>query len=240
MGWPCDWRNVKEAKGTVLLEIVWNLPRYARDAAYFSGEIYQGGGSLYQGFKDYCRSVKDYLYQSAKDADASNKPNLLKYANEACDLIDTLLSWVEGRLNPYRDDEGQLCYDVPCSFDELARKWDTVVLKLDANMSLQGVKNGQDESPLEENKEFELDLNDFNKCTKGSYVLLIDLLKDDKREGVTLKESRHGKKQPKELRDVLSGHGLGDLRKEIGKMKNGKIRFKISPKQIRVTHKKTK
>jgi hypothetical protein len=78
MGWPCDWRNVKEAKGTILLKIVWNLPRYARNAAYFSGEIYQGGGPLYQGFKDYCRAVKDYFYQSAKDADASNKPNLLK------------------------------------------------------------------------------------------------------------------------------------------------------------------
>jgi len=246
MGWPCDWRTPKKITGAVLVEIVWNLPRYARDAAYYSGEIFPTGGPLYSGFKVYCRCVKNYLHQVVYEAPNSTRAELSGIAEEGFGLIDTLLEWVKGRLQPLRDDEGYVYWNVPCSFDELERRWDTLVRKFDLCMS-SGVKNGQKEKEdiagpgqVNSGNSLELDLNNFNKRSKGSYVLLLDLLGDKKREGVTLNESRHGKKQPKELKDVLSDHGLKDLRKEICEMKNGKIKFKIPHEQIFVTYKKTK
>jgi hypothetical protein len=175
----------------------------------------------------------------------------MKYANEACDLIDTLLSWVEGRLNPYRDDEEQLCYDVPCSFDELARKWDTLVRNFDLCMSLQGVTNGQDGLPPQDasgqrgdekgqttsnTDMIKINLNEFSDS--GSYRLLYDLLSDSERYGIQLNKKRYGSttRQPKSLKELLKkkANNLESVAEKIKRKKDNKrlIFLDIPPEKI--------
>lgn len=124
--WPWDWHKSKELTDMVLKRIVKNLPSYAYDAAYSKPEEVGIGDSLYVGFQVYCLVVKDCFQKAATEESKSLKPQLSEIAEEAYQVIDLLLKWVEVRANvDYHTRYVPINH--PCSHAELANRWDTVV-----------------------------------------------------------------------------------------------------------------
>ncbi len=82
-----------------------------------------------------------------------------------------------------------------------------------------------------------IDLKRFNKKT-GSKALLVDLIADMDREGVTLDEKKYGKKQPQSLRDILNNNGYKEVAQKV-KLKKNKVALHIPFEQITTDSQKT-
>ena len=78
-----------------------------------------------------------------------------------------------------------------------------------------------------------VNLSKFNKGT-GSYDLFIDLLGDERRDGVTNDVKKYGKRQPQSLRDMLRSNGYENVAGEV-KLRKEKIKLDIPFLQITTT-----
>jgi hypothetical protein len=96
------------------------------------------------------------------------------------------------------------------------RGWDARLTKKDSNQDI-----------------IHIDLNRFNKTL--SYTLLIDLLKDIRREGVIWNKERHGRQQPQGLKAVLKAAGYENI---VIKKRNNKIILGIPMEKITTYEKK--
>lgn len=136
--WPWDYQK-EEPTLAVLSKIVHNLPSYAYDALEKKPEEVGMTDSLQGCFQIYCHVVKDHFEKVAKNAPVSDKKKLSEIAEEAFDLIDKFLEYVNKRLNIPFDMRHNLSY--PYSYWELNNKWDTLVRTFNLCISSQGAQN---------------------------------------------------------------------------------------------------
>jgi hypothetical protein len=149
-----------------------------------------------------------------------NEPDseLYKLAKEGLELVDQI--------------EGD-------NLDALPR-YETVLFLYMQN--LRGVsekqKDAEKREPTTSQGAVSIDLNEFSES--GSYRLLHALLADKQRKGVALDEEKYGKKQPKELKDILRGHDLGNVGKRIIRVDATTIKLDIPAERIALIPKKEK
>ncbi|MBA7693199.1 hypothetical protein ES703_101775 [subsurface metagenome] len=129
--WPWDYQE--EPTLAVLSKIVHNLPSYAHDVLEKKPEEVGMTDSLQGCFQIYCHVVKDHFEKVAKNALASDKKKLSEITEEAFDLIDKLLEYVDKRLSP-GPGMTYIPLHYPYSYWELNNKWDTLVRKVDKTM----------------------------------------------------------------------------------------------------------
>lgn len=141
-----DSRRLADLTDAEREKVTKNLPLYAYRVAYYTqpGDNQSPWGYYgpfiydYDAFRAYCQVAKYYFYAKAAEAPDSLKPKLTEVAEEAFKLVDMHLKFVEGQRSGYFD-ENKGCYvvDLPCSFDMLKAKWETVVREFDLCMSSQ-------------------------------------------------------------------------------------------------------
>lgn len=142
-GWP--WNPEKEElTESILMEILKNLPSYAKDVAYWH-PTEPDWHYWYNGLEVYCRVSRDYFVKVAKEAPDFLKPKLSTIAEEAFELLNMLMKWVRQKYSLCFARPEDVYYTVPYSDEELSNKWDTVVHKLNLYMSF----GNPDENPTE-------------------------------------------------------------------------------------------
>lgn len=151
INWPWDWDKNQERSEEQLKKIVENFPSYAYDAVYRKPEEVGMSDSLYCGFQVYCFIVKEYFTKTATEASVSLKSKLSKIAEEAYQIIDLLLKWVEIRVN-VNYHTGPIPIDYSCSRVELVSQWDTILRKFKLCMN-------QAENPAETEQKGAINVN---------------------------------------------------------------------------------
>lgn len=129
--WPWDWKN-EALTETALTKIRENLSSYANDAVYREPEEVGMTDDLNGTFYIYCQVVKEDFQQAVKKATAvSVKQGLTAIANEAFELVDLLVEWVEKQIRRREGDFNMryLPIDYPCSYTQISTRWGTVVRK---------------------------------------------------------------------------------------------------------------
>lgn len=132
--WPWDWEK-EELTDAVQVKIMENLYSYAKDVAYWYPEE-SGWYYWFGGLKVYCKVFRAYFIKVTEEAPDSIKPKVSKIAEEAFELLNTLLKWAQQKYNLcFAESPEHRYYTIPYSDEELSNKWDTVVHKLNLYMS---------------------------------------------------------------------------------------------------------
>lgn len=132
--WPWDWEK-EELTDAVQVEIVENLYSYAKDVAYWYPED-PDYHYWYNGLKVYCKVSRDYFIKVTKEAPDSIKPKLSEIAEEAFELLNTLLKWANQKYSLcFVTEPEKRFYNIAYSDEELHNNWQTIVHKLNLYMN---------------------------------------------------------------------------------------------------------
>jgi len=103
--------------------------------------------------------------------------------------------------------------------------------------NLEERQHGEEQEQATPSDTIIIDLNAFSES--GSYRLLKDLLSDSNREGISIDVERHGKRQPKDLKELLRKKDLQNVAKAIVNT-DDRVTLSIPVQSIAVTPKKSR